>query len=248
MSKQTMIPKMIGLTGFAGSGKDAVSEQLLPHGYKKHTIGNLIKKSLTPGENCMKIDRLVYLIEHKHTKYIEHLPKIAKAYFDCKLGYVDPFTDDPIAKAGIRPLLEVIGLADYTSYFDQFFASLPEVCLNTRICHLDEANEWVNRGGVIIEVVRKGVGPATGTEDEWIFQLKKEGLIDYTFANWGSIEESQDRFIRSLYDFSPAAYDVIPLSEWAGKSNAVMTPDEYAETFKYLMTPIFSVSQACGKG
>jgi hypothetical protein len=244
-----MIPKMIGLTGFAGVGKDAVGDILMQSDYKKHTMGMLIKQSLLPGNpGCPSIDEIDAYVNKHAKKYALHMPSIASSYYECKLGELDPFTSNPELKAYLRPLLEIAGKTNYKWYFDKFFSSLPALCLNTRVAQIDEAWEWSRRGGIIIEVIRQGVGPASQTEDEWLFQLKKEGLIDYTFANWGSIKDSQDRFIRSLHDFLPAAYDTIPLSSWANKSNTIMTPDEYADTFKYLMTPIFSVNQACGKG
>ena len=60
------------------------------------------------------------------------------------------FTEDRAQKPLIRRTLESWGEDNYDSIFQEFFDTLPEKCVNTRLCRVREAKEWVRRGGVIL--------------------------------------------------------------------------------------------------
>jgi hypothetical protein len=84
---------------------------------------------------------------------------------------------------------------------DEFFSSLPPRAVNTRLCRIREAEEWVRRGGKIFEVVRPGTGPATEWEANELVTLRKTGLIYETLRNPYSLETFHD-YIRTFFNLT----------------------------------------------
>lgn len=79
------------------------------------------------------------------------------------LGF-SAFTDNPVRKLQIRPVLEQWGEVNYANIRDEFFKDLPEYCVNTRISRMAEVEEWIQRGGVLFAVSRPGVVAQTPWE------------------------------------------------------------------------------------
>lgn len=103
-----------------------------------------------------------------------------------ELGY-SAFTTDDAQKARIRPLLEHWGDANYDAIFAEFFRTLPRKVVNTRLVRLLEAEEWRRRGGLIVEIQRPGVSPASSWEEARLAELRQAGYIDHTICNSGEI-------------------------------------------------------------
>lgn len=101
------------------------------------------------------------------------------------LGF-SAFTEDRTQKPLIRRTLESWGEDNYDQIMREFFESLPERAVNTRLVRVREATEWVRRGGIIIRIDRPGVGPATEWEEARLTELKREGLIHWTIHNGAS--------------------------------------------------------------
>jgi len=87
------------------------------------------------------------------------------------------FTEKPAEKKKIRALLEKWGEDNYQLVYDEFFTDLPERCVNTRLCRLREAQEWIKRGGIIVAVMRPGVKPETDWARDRFLELQKAGVI-----------------------------------------------------------------------
>jgi hypothetical protein len=104
------------------------------------------------------------------------------------LGF-SAFTEDDEQKRTIRPILEQWGEVNYDGVMREFFSKLPEMAVNTRLVRAREGREWVKRGGVIIHVIRPGVGPATKWEKERLEELYANGLIHSKVINSGSIQD-----------------------------------------------------------
>lgn len=104
------------------------------------------------------------------------------------LGF-SAFTENDKEKRLIRELLVHWGYANYPNIYQEYFANLPEYCVNTRIFRLQEAIEWALRGGVIWGVHRPGVIPAEVKEYEEIVAIKEHGLISAVIENDGTLED-----------------------------------------------------------
>jgi hypothetical protein len=147
---------LIALTGYGRTGKDLFALPLLHAGYERICFGDIIKKQL---------DGLVQ----------DHL------------GF-SAFTEDNKQKQLIRGLLEQWGDSNYDGVMSAFFGAVdkhPKV-VNTRLCRVREAAEWKKRGGLLVEVRRPGVSPATQWEADVVESLHKVGLVDLSIGNTGT--------------------------------------------------------------
>lgn len=111
------------------------------------------------------------------------------------LGF-SAFTDDPMEKAWIRPILEQWGEVNYDNISDEFFDKLPDYCVNTRICRLAEIAEWKARGGVVVGLSRTGVTPQTEWERHLIYEQLKHGYVNLIIEN----DDCIDRLHKLLID------------------------------------------------
>jgi len=111
------------------------------------------------------------------------------------LGF-SAFTEDNAQKQQIRPILEQWGEVNYDNIMAEFFGTLPQKAVNTRLTRAREALEWVRCGGVIVEIRRPGVGPATDWERERLEELRGTGLITHVIENNGRIENLADKMLQ----------------------------------------------------
>ena len=93
------------------------------------------------------------------------------------------FTEDRSQKVQIRRTLESWGEDNYDAILEEFMTSLPERVVNTRLVRVREANEWCEAGGVIWEITRPGVGPATQWEADRLEELRDSQRITRIFTN-----------------------------------------------------------------
>jgi hypothetical protein len=98
------------------------------------------------------------------------------------------FTENRAQKPLIRRTLESWGEDNYDAIFRQFFDSLPELAVNTRLCRAREAREWLARGGVVVHVQRIGCEAETPWSAAQVDELEREGLITHTIHNNGTKE------------------------------------------------------------
>lgn len=101
------------------------------------------------------------------------------------LGF-SAFTEVPAEKEAIRPLLEQWGEVFHAAVMREFFESLPERCVNTRLMRVSEGQEWVKRGGVIVEVRRPGHLASTDFEVAALNELRAAGLVSDVVYNAGT--------------------------------------------------------------
>ena len=138
---------------------------------------------------------------------------ITAGYERCSLGNIikaqlDPlvrrhfgfsaFTEDTGQKARIRRTLESWGEDNYEELQRSFFDSLPPKAVNTRLCRLREAQDWVSRGGIIVEVRRPGIEAETSWVEEQMADLHQHKMIHSVVSNEGTIPELHAK-IRGLF-------------------------------------------------
>ncbi|HYG24498.1 MAG TPA: hypothetical protein VEH04_17095 [Verrucomicrobiae bacterium] len=108
------------------------------------------------------------------------------------LGF-SAFTEDRSLKPLIRRTLESWGEDNYDNIFREFFANLPDRCVNTRLVRVKEAEEWVRQGGLIVEIRRPGVGPATKWEREQLVYLRMKRFVHTVVENDGTAADLHDK-------------------------------------------------------
>ncbi len=121
---------------------------------------------------------------------------IIKGQLQVSVAYhmgISTFTEDDVQKRRIRGLLEQWGEANYDNISKQFFDSLPEKCVNTRLVRVDEARKWKEVGGEIVLIQRPGFDAATEWERNRLTELEDAGLIDDIVSNARGISDLQRR-------------------------------------------------------
>lgn len=109
------------------------------------------------------------------------------------LGF-SAFTEVNAEKEQIRGTLEQWGESNYIGVMREFFGTLPEKCVNTRLCRVAEALEWRRRGGLIVQIHRVDrlghvQGPATAWEEGVVKSLVEANVIDYVLFNDSTTED-----------------------------------------------------------
>lgn len=99
------------------------------------------------------------------------------------------FTEDRTKKERIRRTLESWGDDNYDAILREYFATLPEKAVNTRLVRVREALAWRESGGLIYEVWNPNVKPATSWEAKNLQELRESGVIQTVIENNGSIED-----------------------------------------------------------
>jgi hypothetical protein len=113
------------------------------------------------------------------------------------LGF-SAFTENDVQKRQIRTLLESWGDANYDNIMAEYFATLPERAVNTRLVRTREAAEWRARGGFIYEIRRPHVSPATQWESLALQDLWMAELVDGVIENNGSPEDLHAKVRRAV--------------------------------------------------
>jgi hypothetical protein len=111
------------------------------------------------------------------------------------LGF-SAFTSDPQEKAQIRHVLEHWGDANYDSITEEYFADLPYKAVNTRLVRSREARQWIDRGGVVIEVHRPGFAACSQWEADNLQELYREKLIHGVIVNGGDVSELHQEMLK----------------------------------------------------
>ena len=205
-------PKMIGLTGFARTGKDALAAEL---GYTLLPFSTGIKTFFNPyisgHMSIRQLQQAVFEVNPELTvqEWRTFVVKVIWPFEDADLS-CDAFTDNDADKKVIRPVLEYGGELVYQHVFDDYFAQVDAALaagqriVNTRIATLPEARAWVKRGGVIYEVRRRGVEAASAWEADNLQGLWTANLISDVFFNNAGLDAWQV-FARRLLSRQAAA-------------------------------------------
>lgn len=114
-----------------------------------------------------------------------------------ELGF-SAFTEIPEQKEKIRPLLEHWGEVNYDNIQNEFFASLPARCVNTRLVRWPEAKRWQDEGGKLYVVLRTGKAPATAWENAQYEELLRHVQINGVIRNDGTIADLRETVITTF--------------------------------------------------
>lgn len=108
------------------------------------------------------------------------------------------FTEDDSQKKTIRRTLEMWGEDNYENILAEYLRNLPPVCVNTKIVRTREAEAWKLRGGIIIEVFRPELEPATDWERDRLKELHRADLVDHLIENDCTPAELQHRLVSAV--------------------------------------------------
>lgn len=167
--------RLIGVCGYAGSGKDTVAKVLAEeYGFKHRFFGTKLR------EMAMDINPIIQLNDNTYERY---------ASLVNRLGYETAKREHPevrrflvaLAESARSRLNEAIWLE---TVLPPGVSSMDRVVISD-VRNVIEVNEIHRRGGVIIYINRTGVGPANSTEERTIAQIKP----DYMIINSGTIED-----------------------------------------------------------
>lgn len=187
MGKEAKEIPLIALTGYSRSGKDTAADHLVSLGYERRAFGDIIKGLVRDaGPTTFRFFR-DWLLDTGRPQL--RISEIAYGWSLVKLCGIDPFTQDDSVKPSLRALLEDYGIYRYDEVTRLFFSTLPAKCVNSRLCRAQEAREWRDRGGVLVEVVRPGGKPHTDQERRWVEELHEAGAIDTILKNDDSIDK-----------------------------------------------------------
>lgn len=177
-------PRLIGLCGFARSGKDTIGSYLAGrHNYERQAFADklrLLAEDLDPwvsDEDCITHIRYSEaLASHGYEKAKDEFPEIRR--FLVALG------------KGVR---DVLGQNTWVD------AVLPDALPDdhaplviTDVRYPNEAARIRRLGGEVWYVVRRGVGPANDEEDESIGGILQRGLWDVVLTNSGTVQDLLD--------------------------------------------------------
>lgn len=162
-------PKIVGLCGYARSGKDTAAKALTEGGgWRRAAFAD-----------ALKADVLRSMIGSAKAAGIPRSEWPRWSWFE-----------DAAAKERLRPLLVEYGRAmrgvapDYwIRRLERDYVRGGQAVVITDVRYENEA-EWVrSRGGVVIEIARPGTGPANAEEEHSMQSFK----ADYTVCNAGDI-------------------------------------------------------------
>lgn len=162
---------LVAFTGYAGVGKDLAARPLIDTlDFRRVAMGDIIKEQL--GMLLLK-----------------------------QLG-IDLDTCSRTEKDRVRPLLELWGDLNYRNVLTEFMRDIDHHLrmrrnlVNTRLCRLDEARAWRQRGGVIVYIHKEGLEPNTPWESERVDELFAHDLVDHRIDNNGTVEELHGAVMR----------------------------------------------------
>ena len=189
-----MKPRLIALCGYARTGKDEAAHHLIEQGYVRRAFGDDIKAFYAPflNRSVADPDTFIRAMHARRDPRVSH-NEVEQFAQDVLLPYwrsgqvIDAFTEDDRYKTPIRPILEAGGDLVYSHikgvFFSRIDAAPTQAVVNARLCRVEEAEAWLERGGVIVEVQRAGWGPATEWDGDTMRALRAAGVITHTVQN-----------------------------------------------------------------
>lgn len=185
---------IIALSGYAGSGKNAVADFLTSkHGFKQLSFANAIKKALWTLNPIIAygwVDDSSLLETNHQTSYPIHLQRIVPNYTDDALwrSAKDSYTE-------VRRLLQVLGTEVGRDMFgedfwvDQVLKDLDSYNQNYVITDTRFPNEYwklVENAAVIIRINREGYAPVNNHPSETALD---SFMFDHEIDNNGTLDE-----------------------------------------------------------
>lgn len=170
--------KLIGISGYARSGKDTAAKALTDIGWTRKAFADALKRDAG----------------------LALRNSLLAGNFNPPQDEVAPWFTDPSMKETYRPFLVEYGRAMRALRPEYWIARLaleigPDSCyVITDVRYANEA-EWIRRhGGKVVEIVRPGVGPANAEED----MSMRTFTPDLHIYNNGTVEKLRERLLEYM--------------------------------------------------
>ena len=176
--------KLIGIAGFARTGKDSLASMLKP----------LLE------EDSYKC---------KISSFAHHLKKDLDSFLQLRLG-ISAFTEDPKEKEIIRPLLVCWGTEVVRNKInkDHWIQKMSSTCAVNKLygaktiipdVRFQNEVEWIHSlDGATIYIERKGVGPVNSDEEKYTKKLKKMCKFSFYWDNLKDFECSGLKLVKTF--------------------------------------------------
>lgn len=183
------MPTVVGLIGYGGVGKDSVADVLEEEGWKRIAFADPLRRM------ALVINPWVWIGQHPYRKETQRLDRVV-----AQVGWTEAKRLSP----GIRKELQRIGdavLAEDPKFFIKrvedtlLYANPDDKIVVTDVRREDEAfclSEMGHRVGynvTLVEVIRRGVGPANNHHTETVIPTLVERYATGTIVNSGSLED-----------------------------------------------------------
>lgn len=199
-----MKPLMIGLFGVSRVGKDTFADVIVEEfNALKVSQGDYIKRYFAPMLSLK--ERPEQFAERMSGKmdtdafwrmYWDHGAEVVDfARSQDPENGVDAFTQEDRVKDRIRPLLEHGGyviLEQVEREMYDHIADYEGLVINSRLFDVPQCQAWRDRGGLVIELHKPGVGPKTDYERTNVQAVRDAGLVNLDLHNRGTIGEWQE--------------------------------------------------------
>lgn len=172
-------PRLVGLTGYAGAGKDCAAAGLIAAGWTRQAFADPVRSmalAIDPmvshagdAESCRRLTELVADYGWDHTKRIPEVRRF-------------------LQRLGTDAVRAHLGEDAWVLAFDRARNRSVDV-VATDVRFPNEAEYIVRNGGIVIRIDRPGVGPVNDHESEDIDAID----ADATVVNDGTPEQLQQR-------------------------------------------------------
>ena len=178
--------EIVGLNGFARSGKDTAVQGLSAFGFKRFALADPIRESMLTLDPLMPSGFLFSEVVASHKGDWDAVKKDA-----CD----GPEARRLMQRFGTEVGRDLLGSDVWIEILGKRIAESGARRVAISDVRFDNEAEWVlSQGGIVIEVVRPGVGPANGHASE---KPLRDGLVTYTVHNDGTVEDLH-RMVGSL--------------------------------------------------
>jgi hypothetical protein len=197
-----MIPpkRMIGLVGYAQTGKDEAAKALAEFGWRRVSFADGVREALyalNPEVECRLFDFLTVwkirdMVDSVGWEEVKHIPKVREY----------------LQRMGTEAGRDIHGQDCWVNRAMQRAADLPQVVF-TDVRFPNEAAAIVARGGIMVSVERPGVGPVNG-------HVSDTGVADIecqeTWVNDGDLNTWRKKVqenLKNLVEKSPSQPDSV---------------------------------------
>lgn len=180
---------IVGLNGYARSGKDEAARALVEKGYERRAFADAVRNVLYATNPIVRVGGIEV---HQRQEPIPVSIRLRPIVDEFGWEYAkNEFTEvrELLQRLGTEGGRDVLGT---NVWVDASLRNLPEKVVVTDVRFPNEADAIKSAGGVVVRIVRDGVGPVnTHVSDNAMNDYE----FDVTISNNGTIEQLHNKMI-----------------------------------------------------